>query len=76
MLVHFKLSDADIKRAILSMDEKVMTLDRVKQLITFAPTAEEVINCTKHYNDSFLGRNAQEIQRKQERTWKSRTILS
>lgn len=67
MLVHFKLSDADIKRAILTMNEKVMTLDRVKQLITFAPTAEEVIKTVSSIALTLsLARNAQEIQRKQE----------
>eukprot|EP01119_Soliformovum_irregulare_P019111 TRINITY_DN5992_c0_g1_i2.p1 TRINITY_DN5992_c0_g1~~TRINITY_DN5992_c0_g1_i2.p1 ORF type:complete len:1081 (-),score=303.16 TRINITY_DN5992_c0_g1_i2:139-3381(-) len=41
MLIHFKLSDADIKKAILDVDERILTLDRVNQLITYAPMTEE-----------------------------------
>eukprot|EP01096_Ripella_sp_DP13-Kostka_P013863 TRINITY_DN6107_c0_g1_i1.p1 TRINITY_DN6107_c0_g1~~TRINITY_DN6107_c0_g1_i1.p1 ORF type:complete len:508 (+),score=280.38 TRINITY_DN6107_c0_g1_i1:1-1524(+) len=41
MLSHLKMSPAAVRNAILSMDEQVLTIERLNQLIKNAPTSEE-----------------------------------
>jgi len=42
LLGHMKMAVVDIKQALLSIDEKILTPELLKQLLTYAPDAAEV----------------------------------
>lgn len=60
MLIHFKLPDTEIKKALLNIDESILTVEKVKQLKIFAPTKEEKEALQKFQGDKKeLGRAEQ-----------------
>jgi len=51
LLGHLKKDAGDVKKALLSMDEGLLTPECLKQLIDFAPDEDEVSSATfeKHF---------------------------
>ncbi len=55
MLKGTKMSPVEIKLAVLSLDESVLTADRLKAMKDFVPNAEEVKLLQDYGNKSELG---------------------
>ena len=47
-LARFKMKNADIKLAVLEMNEDVFNVDKLYKLISLAPTPEEVTQCQEY----------------------------
>jgi len=47
-LARFKMKNADIKKAVLEMNEDVFNVDKLYKLISLSPTPEEVTQCQEY----------------------------
>lgn len=51
MLARMRMSHAAIRDAILQIDDKKMTIDRLKGIKTFVPTADEIKAISNYAGD-------------------------